>query len=347
MTRMRQWFEVDRQGLAALVGGKDKSFILHELLQNAWDCLGVKRVEVTVEPVEGIPFVDVSVLDDDPDGFRNLSHSYTLFAPSEKKSNPGRRGRFNLGEKLVLSLCRSATIQSTVGTVTFDHRGRRESSACRKTGTLFKARVRANREEFRQMLLSVERLIPPEGVATFINGERLKQHEVAFRFKFSLPTVLADDGVLKVVVRDTVATLCKLKDGEQPNLYEMGIPVVELAGGEPWHVNVGQKVPLSMERDNVTPVFLSRLRVEILNYVANSLTTEQARATWVTSAMGCSAVDIQESERVCGPIPPPQQAASRLQILHRCRGRGRAGRCCTVWTPRGAGIRQRPDFGNQ
>jgi hypothetical protein len=35
-------------------------------------------------------------------------------APSQKKKDPRERGRWNLGEKLVLSLCDEATI-STVG----------------------------------------------------------------------------------------------------------------------------------------------------------------------------------------------------------------------------------------
>ena len=39
MSKMaQQWFEVDKQGLADLVSSKGKVFILHELLQNAWDC---------------------------------------------------------------------------------------------------------------------------------------------------------------------------------------------------------------------------------------------------------------------------------------------------------------------
>ena len=116
-TASQQWFAVDKQGLADLVSSKGKVFILHELLQNAWDCPAVKQVDVDMVPVEGKPMINLTVTDDDPDGFKDLTHAYTLFAPSEKKSAPERRGRFNLGEKLVLSLCTSATISSTTGTV--------------------------------------------------------------------------------------------------------------------------------------------------------------------------------------------------------------------------------------
>ena len=91
MAKTQQWFAVDKQGLADLVASKGKVFILHELLQNAWDCPAVREVTVVMSPVKGAPLVNLTVVDDDPDGFRDLAHAYTLFAPSEKKSDPIRR----------------------------------------------------------------------------------------------------------------------------------------------------------------------------------------------------------------------------------------------------------------
>ena len=66
----------------------------------------------------------VVVDDNSPVGFRDLSHAYTIFAESYKRGNPELRGQFNFGEKLFLSLCRTATISTTTGTVTFDDQGR-------------------------------------------------------------------------------------------------------------------------------------------------------------------------------------------------------------------------------
>ena len=293
MGKTQQWFAVDKEGLADLVASKGKVFVLHELLQNAWDCPAVRKVEVSMVPIAGKPFVSVAVLDDDPDGFTDLTHAYTLFASSKKKSNPDLRGRFNLGEKLVLSLCTEATISSTTGTVRFDHKGRHQSKIQRAAGTLFHAVVRMTREEYAEVLKSVKLLIPPDYIETFINGEKLEGHEKLDLFAADLPTVVSDDGtgVLRDATRSTTVRLWCPKEGEAPHIYEMGIPVVELGGGEPWHIDVEQKVPLSMERDNVTPAYLRRLRSEVLNRVSASLTAEQSKASWVTSTLGSFWVD--------------------------------------------------------
>ena len=292
-TASQQWFAVDKQGLADLVSSKGKVFILHELLQNAWDCPAVKQVDVDMVPVEGKPMINLTVTDDDPDGFKDLTHAYTLFAPSEKKSAPERRGRFNLGEKLVLSLCTSATISSTTGTVSFDKEGRHTSKIRRESGTLFQATVRMDREEFAGVLSAIKMVMPPDRVETLINGTELDRHETVDLFQAELPTVVADDGtgVLRDATRCCIVRLWEPKEGEVPHLYEMGIPVVELGGGEPWHIDVGQKVPLSMERDGVTPLYLRRLRAEVLNRRASSLSPDQAKASWVTSTLGSSWVD--------------------------------------------------------
>jgi hypothetical protein len=41
------------------------------------------------------------------------------------------------------------------------------------------------------------------------------------------------------------------------------IPVVKI--NAKYHVSVGQKVPLSIDRDNVTPAYLKAIYVELLN----------------------------------------------------------------------------------
>jgi len=48
------WFDVDKKGLAALVAGRPKVFVLHELLSNAWD-ENSTRVTVEIERESGSP----------------------------------------------------------------------------------------------------------------------------------------------------------------------------------------------------------------------------------------------------------------------------------------------------
>jgi len=126
MTRANMgWFDVDKEGLAKIMerrGGK--TFAIFELIQNGWD-QNVMRVDVSLTPVDGRPAAMLVVEDDDPEGFADLSHAFTLFAESVKKSDPSKRGRFNLGEKLVLACCNLATITTTTGAVEFASTGRR------------------------------------------------------------------------------------------------------------------------------------------------------------------------------------------------------------------------------
>jgi hypothetical protein len=83
---MKNWFEVDRRGLARLLERKGKELVLYELLQNVWDEPGVTKVSVSLK-VQGRNRAALAVEDDAPE----------------------QRGRFNLGEKLVLAITRVGT----------------------------------------------------------------------------------------------------------------------------------------------------------------------------------------------------------------------------------------------
>ena len=121
--KMNNWFEVDKQGLAQILERKGKEFALFELIQNAWDERGVTKVIVALEQC-GRNKARLVVEDDAPEGFKDLSHAFTLFADSAKKTNPEQRGRFNLGEKLVLAISDEVTIRTTKGGIRFDAEGR-------------------------------------------------------------------------------------------------------------------------------------------------------------------------------------------------------------------------------
>lgn len=276
------WFEVDKQGLAKLLEQRGKSFAILELLQNAWD-QNVTRVDVRITRVPSSPFVAVSVEDDDPEGFKDLSHAFTLFAESTKKADPEKRGRFNLGEKLVLAVCSKAAISSTTGTVEFDDDGRHVRRGHRRAvGSLFTGLMRMTNDEMLDAIDQLERCIP--AVATFINDVPLLLRGPLATWSDRLTTEVADaEGYLRRVSRQAPVVAYAVLDGETGTLYEMGIPVVET--GDAFHVNIGQKVPLTLDRQNVPPSFLSAVRVGMLRETVGLLTTkEQATAPWVREA---------------------------------------------------------------
>jgi hypothetical protein len=218
------------------------------------------------------------VEDDDPEGFKNLSHAYTLFAESEKKSDPTKRGFLNLGEKLVIAACEESEVASTTGTVIFDKDGRRQTRSKRERGSQFSGLVRMTRAEYEETVTKVRTLIPPEKIKTTFNGEVLAYRAPLKVFSAQLPTVIADEeGFMRPTRRKTEVSVYAPRTGESPTLYEMGIPVVET--NDKWHVNISQKVPLNMDRDNVTPAFLREVRTLVLNEMFEHIEGQEAAAT--------------------------------------------------------------------
>ena len=286
----KSWFDVDRNGLAKLLGDKSMAFVVFELLQNAWDT-NAKRAEVHLEKIPGTPKVRITVIDDDPDGFSRLTDAWTICAESEKKVDPTLRGRFNMGEKFVLAVCYSAVISTTTGTVTFDSDGRHVSKKKRETGSSFVGIVRMNQEQFDQVCEEVATLIPPDGCVTYFNGTLLERQKPLASFEVQLPTVKADeDGVLKSTKRITRVDVFEPEEGIEPMIYELGIPVVGL--DSKWHIDVQQKVPLNMNRDNVTPSYLLKLQVAVANHLHNMLSDEDVKEPWVAQAV--ASPDIEE-----------------------------------------------------
>lgn len=278
-----QWFDVDKQGLAKLLERKGKEFILYELLQNAWD-EQTKNVDVALEKT-GTRRYQITVKDDNPDGFKNLSDAFTLFAESYKKADANKRGRFNLGEKLVLALCDAAEIITTTGKVVFDEKGRRKSGNRILVGSAFRGVVRMTDAEAKECLAAAARLIPPPTIKTVVNGQELTHRKpVATLTDTPLQTEIADnDGYLRKVTRNTTVEIYEPLSGEPAMLYEMGIPVVETS--DRWHVNVLQKVPLNMERDNVTPAYLAKVRSLVVTAMNTELSVEDANSVWVRDAL--------------------------------------------------------------
>lgn len=283
MNAATSWFQVDKEGLAKLLERKSKEFILYELVQNAWDT-NAKWVEVNLASSNIKGYAKIEVIDDHPEGWKDLAHAWTLYAESEKKGDAEKRGRFNLGEKLVLALCRTASIETTTGGVSFDVDGRHSLRTKRAVGSKFSALIRMNQDEREAMTAAVMKLIPPAGVVTTFNGgSPLPTRTPISTVHTTLPTEVADaEGVLRRSSRRTQVEIYEPLPGETASVYEMGIPVIET--GDRFHYNVLQKVPLNSDRDNVTPAYLRELRTLALNATYETVKGEEATRPWVRDA---------------------------------------------------------------
>ena len=279
------WFDVDRTGLEKILGQRGVEHAVFELVQNAWDEDGVTTVDVKLEAANERGHARLIVEDNSTEGFKDLTHAFTLFADSLKKGNAKQRGRFNIGEKLVLARCKWAVVATTKGTVVFDNNaGRSISKKKRAFGTVFDALIRMSKDEIAEVVEAMALLVPPAGITTTFNGVDLKARPRAHTLEAILPTVIADaEGVLRRSRRQT-EIYCYTVHGDGPAyIYEMGIPVVEHDCA--YHVDVMQKVPLTIDRANVTPEFLRVLRTEVFNATHNQLTTEEINHGWAQVAI--------------------------------------------------------------
>lgn len=282
-------FEVDKAGLAKLLARKGVEHTVIELVQNALD-EDTSTVHITLERLPAEGRWRIVVEDDNPEGFKDLRHAYTLFAESEKKADPTKRGRFNLGEKLVIARCEEASIATTKGTIVFTESGRRMLARKRRKGSVFTGVLVLTDDEVALIEKAVYALIIPEGIAVTFNMREVPHRAPAGTFECTLRTEKSDDeGRLRPTTRKTTVSLYEPLDGEPAMLYEMGIPVV--ATGDRWHVDIAQKVPLNTDRDNVPPGYLKDVRAEVLNHAHAALTAEETKATWVTSALEDERVD--------------------------------------------------------
>lgn len=286
-------FEVDPKGLRKLLAGRDYGFVINELAQNAFDEEGVTELAIEVRPVEGKRQVQVLVSDNSPNGFRRLSDAWTLFAESYKKGNPLQRGRFDLGEKLVISLCKRAEIVTTTGAVRFENNKRSTLRRKREQGTLVSLWIPATKAQHEELLRAAHRLIPPAGVTVTLNGVNLHTTLPIRTFKAKLPTVNVDEeGQLRPserIAEVQVYEAVQSWDNGQAWLYEMGIPVVPIKAT--WTLDVQQKIPLNMDRDNVTPSFRRKLYAHTLNAMAQELPKEDAAKPWVVEGTGAKEIE--------------------------------------------------------
>src|SRR3990167_393888 len=166
----KNWFNVSKEGLKQLQLGKPKQYVARELIANAFD-EDIKVCKFDSEWNKGIAYI--SVEDDSPEGFRNLKDAFTLFAPTYKRANPEKRGRFNLGEKQALAICERATIETTKGTVSFDKSGRTESRKSRESGSKVSVELKMAKSEYDEMIEIVRNYLVPKYIQFLINGDKV------------------------------------------------------------------------------------------------------------------------------------------------------------------------------
>lgn len=277
----KSWFAVDKEGLGRVLRRRGLEFMAYELVANAWDSKATK-VSIKLEALCNRPEALLTVEDDDPEGFRDITHAFTMFADSCRRGDPTLRGRFNIGEKLVLALANEATIATTTAGLRFNKSGRHTLRQRTRKGSVIQVWFRATRAEVNDIRDKLLHLIPP--IPTTLDGVLIEAAEHISSFSAKLETVVADtnDGTLRHLQRKTTVNVHPSVDGIGW-LYELGVPVVET--GDTYSYDVQQKVPVNLERDNVPPAFLRTLRVCAFNALHCIVPEEACNDPWVRDAL--------------------------------------------------------------
>jgi hypothetical protein len=280
-------FDLNTKGFRQVFADRSVSRMIEELVANAFD-ENVSRVDVTFKHL-GRQDYRLKVTDDNPSGFADLRDAYTVFAPSKKKEDPTKRGRFCFGEKWVIARCQEVIITSTSGRVIFDVANDKRSRSPKATeqGTIVECKLRTTNEEYNNACERLRHILIPERITLTFNGQILPGRRPLRTAEASLPTEYADEnGDLRRTERKTRIEVYEVRAGEVASIFELGIPVVET--GDVFHYDIRQRIPLPINRNNVHPSYLKRLRGAVLDATADLLTPEQAANKGVTDGIAAA-----------------------------------------------------------
>jgi hypothetical protein len=281
------WFEIDRNGLQEI---SEKKHILRELVANVFDeqVNGATTCWVLITPNSLV------VADNSPNGFANLSDSYTLFRSTPKRRSPETRGRFNMGEKVAISHADEAKIISTTGTVQFNQDGTRcfYPDKTQEGSKILLNMITADiYEDFLEFLIQIKlpkgfylhfTENPLEGEENIIHHPPLSFRKPDARAAAVLPTWYLDDETRKVIPRRKTEIFI-YKESEAW-IYEMGIPIQKL-DGDRFSYDVQQKVPLDQNRDTVSGSYLKEVRGAVANSITRLLNEDDRQSQWFTDAL--------------------------------------------------------------
>lgn len=274
-------FAVDMKGLRSLQAGKPIWFVVRELIQNAFD---EKITECTVDFTYDNGKAMIVVTDDNPTGFTDLSDAYTLFKDTRKRKDSKVRGRFNFGEKQVICMCDTATIITTSGSILFDSKGRHKLRKRRDKGSQVSVVIKMSKSDYQSCINYCTKVYVPKNIRLVVNHDNARFErgyiEPHKSFDATLTTEVVQSDVMRRVQKNTNVHV-HITAG-QAYIFEMGIPVCEIDCK--YDVDVQQKIPLNMDRDNVQQAFLKTVYAEVLNQMFEDVDTNDSSDTWIRQA---------------------------------------------------------------
>ncbi len=278
-------FEVSHQGMAELNSGRPPWSLVKELVQNAWDeAPEATLCTVSIKPHPKENATILTVKDDGP-GFADVTDAWTLMRHTQKRTRPDKRGRFNLGEKELISIALEATVETVGHTVTFPRLGARTNQPNNRTrGTVITAVMPWGEQDRQELQRQLSRFRPTD-CRLKVNGAEIPRRAPLGIRSAVLRTVLQEgpDQPMRDTRRRTDIHVLHPHDAEQRWLYEMGIPIQPIE--TQWDVDVQQKVPMPPQRDTVSESYLTDIYAEVLNQMHHDMEPHSFGAEWVKRAL--------------------------------------------------------------
>ena len=280
-------FAVSTQGMAELHRDREPVMLIKELVQNVWDesVNGATNCVVTVESVPDRRNATLVTVEDDGPGFSNITDAYTLMRPTEKRLDPKRRGRFNLGDKEVAAVSISAEIETVGHTVIFPEEGGRQIVENDRTrGTIVRAIMPWSKAQAEDLDLALRRFRPTD-CGLEVNGHTVPKREPLATRRARLTTVVQDAPGEPMRQSRRMTDIDVLEPHEDGTgwLYELGIPIQEI--DTVYDIDIGQKVPMPPNRDTVAQNYLQDVLSEVLNATHEILEGPQFADAWIRTAV--------------------------------------------------------------
>lgn len=294
-TRYDDWLEISTTGFAQRQADRLPAHLLKEVIQNALDAVedlpkGIINITIVPDKIGRKTFVKLHVIDNGP-GINDPKDLRTVFSTG-KTDTFLLRGRLGQGLKEILCLCHQADIRSSEYTLEFrtEKDGRRtcsvESGLKKLDGTSVMMWLPWDVTVIPDLVQYCERLIVPARVKLIVNQQTIRTNLPVRKIDVELKTELFNDD--KWVRREragTVELFALNFPGEEPKIFEMGIPVQDIDWTQPYHVNVLMRVPMNPRRDAVASGYLKDLYRQVLPQLLPDLEPEQLRDEWVSQAV--------------------------------------------------------------
>ncbi len=300
MSQSAGWLEISTAGFASFNQSRPPGHLVKELVQNSLDAIGERPGTVTLTYRHDGQNTLVSCCDtgDGMDDLDKIRVVYLTF----KKDTHLKRGRFGRGFKEILSVCRSASVISGGNKLSFFTENdqqitRRETIAPAIQGTDVSMTLPWDPEvvcEFDRYFASF--LIPAQ-ISLSLNGRTVPHRRAKHVIEATLTTEVyhPESHSWRKPRRKTTIELVPVLSGEEPTLYELGIPVAPAEWTVPFHANILQRVPMNPNRDALASGYAKSIHAACLPVLLEQLTLEQITADWVGTAGTSCEEEVQKA----------------------------------------------------